>query len=290
MKIEVREEQDPLIARVILADEWEGKPMEAKQLLENIYDKWPEGKRVKFLITCGGFVVFEWPEDISRDEVGNNKNPNDKVINKLMVKAEECINSVLTEDLCKKLNEVTDYITLGIDSSKEKISTTQNYIKELHIELVFLKDLKRDKLYWTGKSYPTTKQQDGLIRIAKLETHFLNLDIGKVMVLGCHDLNIFNPRSKNAKGWRKKVNNDFKKLAQKEKPVYVLHHPHTTVKRRTWLNAWNGLTNTLQHVKYGAAGRYYELARPSSEWDDLNTVLQHTKNCNSIDFIILKNY
>jgi len=52
------------------------------------------------------------------------------------------------------------------------------------------------------------------------------------MVLGCHDLAIFNPRSKNAKGWRKRINEEFKELARREKPIYVLHHPHTTVKMR----------------------------------------------------------
>jgi len=51
------------------------------------------------------------------------------------------------------LRGVTDYITLGVDSYKEKISTTQNYINpKPHIELVFLVDLKNNKFYWAGKS------------------------------------------------------------------------------------------------------------------------------------------
>ncbi|MFQ6052226.1 MAG: hypothetical protein ACE5K4_11115 [Candidatus Hydrothermarchaeota archaeon] len=107
---------------------------------------------------------------------------------------------------------------MGIDSFKEKISTTQNYISQLHIEFVFLIDLRSKKFYWTGKSYPTTNQQNGLVRIADLKTHFFDLDIGKVMILGCHDLSIFSPRSKNAKGWRRKVNDDFKGLAKREEP------------------------------------------------------------------------
>ena len=98
------------------------------------------------------------------------------------------------------------------------------------------------------------------------------------MVLGCHDLSVFNPRSKNAMGWRRKVNDEFKNLAKKEKPIYVLHHPHTTVKSRTWLNAWSSLIKTLPSIKqYAGAGKYYEPNRKSSEWDDLDIVRYSSK-------------
>ena len=284
-EIEVREEPNPFLARVIIAGEWEGKPDEAKRLLEDIYEKWPKDKRVKFVITCGGFIQFNWPQSISRNDIGDNKNPNNQAIENLVEEAKKYAISVL-DGLNEKLRELTDYITLGIDSYKEKISTTQNYINQPHIELVFLKDLRQDNLYWTGKSYPTPTQQNGLVRIANLETHFFDLDIGKVMILGCHDLTIFNPRSKNAKGWRRNVNDDFKKLAKKEEPIYVLQHPHTTVKRRTWLNAWGCLIKTLPSVKYAGSGRYYESDRERSEWDTLDKILKDTKNTTSIDFIL----
>jgi len=283
--IEVREDPNPFLARVIIAGEWEGKPDEAKRLLEDIYEKWPKDKKVKFVMTCGGFIQFNWPQSISRKNIGDNKNPNNQAIEILVKEAEKCARYVL-DGLNEKLRELTDYITLGIDSYKEKISTTQNYINQLHIELVFLKDLRQGNLYWTGKSYPTSSQQNGLVRIANLETHFFDLDIGKVMILGCHDLTIFNPRSKNARGWRRNVNDDFKKLAKKEEPIYVLQHPHTTVKNRTWLNAWSGLIKTLPSVKYAGSGRYYESDRERSEWDTLGKVLKDTKNTKTIDFII----
>lgn len=203
-----------------------------------------------------------------------------------MVKdAEKCVKSVLTQNLRSKLRRVTNYITLGVDSRKQKISTTQNYINQLHIELVFLVDLKNNKFYWTGKSYPTQNQENGLVRIVDLNTHFFDLDVGKVMILGCHDLTIYNPRSKSAKDWRKEVNEEFKKLAQKKRPEIVLQHPHTTVKIRTWLNAWNGLKKMLSSVKiYAGAGRYHEPDR--EEYDKLDDVLKYTKFGDTIDFII----
>ena len=286
-RIQVKEDPNPFLARIIIADDWRGEPEEAKKLLENIYQKWPKSKKVKFVITCGGFIQFEWPRSVSKETIGDPKNPNDRAVNILIAEAEKSAKSVLTEDLCNKLREVTDYITLGVDSYKEKISTAQNYINQPHIELVFLVDLKNNKFYCTGKSYPTPNQQNGLVRIADLKTHFLNLDVGKVMMLGCHDLTIFNPRSKNAKGWRKDVNERFKKIAKEEKPKIVLQHPHTTVKVRTWLNAWSCLKKMLPSVeRYASAGRYYESDRNPSDYDGIDDVLSCTKHGDTIDFIV----
>ena len=152
---------------------------------------------------------------------------------------------------------------------------------------MFLVDLRNNKFYWTGKSYPTSNQQNGLIRITDLKTHFFSLDVGKVMILGCHDLTVFNPRSKNAKGWRKDVNEKFKKTAKEEEPQIVLQHPHTTVKVRTWYNAWSYLKKTLPSVKkYASAGRYYESKRKPSDYDRIDDVLAYTKCGDTIDFIV----
>lgn len=288
MEISVREDSNPFLSRVIIAGELSGNTEAAKKLLEDIYKKWPKGKKVKFIITCGGFIQFNWPKSISREDIGDNLYPKSKAVNALVEEAEKCARYVLSDGLDEKLRELTDYITLGIDSYKEKVSTTQNYISQPHVELVFLIDFKNNKYYWTGKSYPTSRQQKGLVRIFDLRTHFFDLDdVGKLMVLGCHDLTMFNPRSKNATDWRKETNEQFKELAKKEKPIYVLHHPHTTVKIRTWLNAWTGLRKLLPSVEqYAGAGRYFEPYRNRLEWDPLEDVLKNTKYGNTIDFIV----
>ena len=288
-EIEVKKEPNPFLSRIVVAGEWDGDPTEARALLEDICVKWPKGRKVKFLVTCGGFVQFDWPKSMSRMDVGDNKNPDEGAVNALVAEAENCARLVLDGGLSDKLKQFTDYVTLGVDSFKEKISTTQNYIGQLHAELVFLIDLRTNDFYWTGKSYPTSSQQNGLVRISNLKTHFFDLDVGKIMVLGCHDLAMFNPRSKNAKGWREEVNKKFKELANIEQPTCVLHHPHTTVKRRTWLNAWNSLARKLSSVKhYAGAGRYHESHRAQSEWDSLDKVLTSTKCGSSIDFVIWK--
>jgi hypothetical protein len=197
----------------------------------------------------------------------------------------------LNGGLGEQLSEVADYITLGIDSYKEKISMTQAYISELHIETVFLVNLKTNELHWTGKSYPTPGQQYGLVRITDLKTHFVKLDgIGKVMILGCHDLTMFNDRNMGNTGkWRRGIKKAFRQLAEEEKPTIVLHHPHTTVTTGTWRNGWSMIRNMLLSVQeYAGAGRYYEAPedRDKSDYSPLNEVLAVTRRRDTVDFIV----
>jgi hypothetical protein len=277
MRIETREDFGAFAARVIIADEWEGILGKAKKLLQGVCEKFPSGRRVKFLLTCGGFIQFDWPKHVSASIIGSNLDPNPEAVNALVKEAEKAVRYLLNGGLDEKLREVTDYVTFGVDSEN----------KDGSIELVSLVDLKTNRFYWTGKSYPTTDQERELVRIADLRTHFVELEgVGKVMVLGCHDLNIFSPRSRNAKGWRRKVNGNFRELAKKERPVCVLHHPHYTVKVRTWCSAWISLRKSLPFVKwYFGAGRYYKENRPREEYDLLEEVLRCTKLGDSMDFI-----
>ena len=291
MEVEIKEDSNPFLARVIITNEWKGKPEEARKLLECILEKWPTGKRVKFILTCGGFVEFEWPKDVSSQDIGDNKYPSDKVVEALVNKAEKYARFVLSKGLGKDLSNYTDYITLGIDSHKAKISTTRNYITKPHIELVSLIDVRNNKSCWTGKSYPTTKQERGLVRISNLEAHFVELkNLGKVMILGCHDLNMFNNRNwKNTGKWRKEIKTRFRALAKKENPFCVLHHPHTTVNVRTWLNAWGSLRKELQSVEqYAGVGRYYECDKERLKWDALGDVRRATRSerTDTIDFVV----
>lgn len=288
-KIEVREQSHPLLSRIIIAKDWKGRKQESKEVIEEVSNNWPKGKKVKFLITCGGFIQFDWPMSVTRRSIGDNKYPNKEAVEALVKEGDKCAKFILSNGLREKLCESANYLTLGIDSYKEKISTTHNIIGMPHIELVFLIDLKTNKYYWTGKSYPTSSQEKGLIRISDLSKHYFELsDVGVVLVLGCHDLTVFNPRSKNAKGWREKVNMDFRILARAMNPIIVLQHPHTTDSIWTWAAAWNGLKNDLPSVEiYASAGRYYNSKGERSKLED---VLKKTKKGNTIDFIIRSTY
>jgi len=200
-EIGVRDHPNPRVARIIIAGDWKGNVHEAKKLLEDVCTRFPSGKKVKIALTCGGFIQFPWPEDVSPADVRVLENPSRGVIRYLFNEAEEKVRYLLSGGLDERLKGIAEYITLGVDTYKGEISTTRRHIGGPHAELVFVVDLSRSKFYHTGKSYPTPNQQRWLVRVPDLESHFVELiGVGKVMVLGCHDLSIFNPRSKNAKG------------------------------------------------------------------------------------------
>lgn len=284
--IELREDPNPSLAHIIIAGNWNGNVDVAGKLLEDIFEAWPKGKRVNFLITCGGFITFDWPSSLSYSDIGNNKFPDQKAVKFLVEEAGKNVELLLNNQLCRKLKECSRYMTVGIDTCKSKISVTRNYINEPHIELVFLIDLENGNYHWTGKSYPTPNQEKGLVRINDLRTHFFDSDFGKVLILGCHDLTVFNPRSDaTAKGWRKNVKDEFKILSKKENPLIVLQHPHTTDSAKIWVSAWNRLRKLLPTVEeYGSAGRYFNEDKPCRA--ELIDVLAKTKHGNTIDFVV----
>lgn len=283
-EIKVKEDLNPTLARIVISGDWEGDINTSKNILHKICDKWPQSKKVDCLITCGAFLSFDWPQSIT--DVGNNKYPNEKALDMLTTLALKHCELSIDDELRKKLNSHTDYITIGIDSYKDKISLSNVSIRQLHVELVALLDLRTNKYFITGKSYPTVGQENGLVRFQDLETHFVDLPIGKVLILGCHDLNVFSPRGKvtTKKEWRKQIRENFYDIIQKEKPTTVLHHPHTTDSSKIWTPSWNELMKLAPNIeRYISAGRYFN---KNSTRSDINDVLRKTKLGNTIDFIV----
>lgn len=281
---EVITDPSPDLARIVIAGNWQGEIDDAKIILEKVVDHWPDDKRVDCLITCGAFIKFIWPADLL--EIGDNKFPDQAVVNTLISAAEKACKKLLDQEIRQKLQMYTDYITIGVDSKKDKVSLSYVSIRKLHAELVALVDLKSNKYYWTGKSYPTAGQEDGLVRIKDLSTHFVDLSFGKVLILGCHDLNIFSRRGKKTTKtkWRKDIRSSFYRLIKKEKPGIVLHHPHTTDSSRIWTPAWNELEQSTDSIhNYLGAGVYYN---ENGERSSLHEVLGKTKKGQSIDFIV----
>jgi hypothetical protein len=146
-------------------------------------------------------------------EQSDNRFLNPEAMAVLEREGRKCCERVLQAPLIKALRTHADYVTLGFDTFKEKISFAQAYIPEPHAEMVFVVDLRDGTSHFTAKSYPTPGQEKGLLRNTNLRNHFLELNGTQAMVLGCHDLTIFNPRS-DAKttGWRLNVKHKFKEL------------------------------------------------------------------------------
>ena len=282
LRFTVRADQDAAIARLIIREEWPGYPDEARALLESLVDAWPPGPRVKFLVTCGGFVQFPLSEDVPRE---GHRRDDEAALKEILARARQVAHEVVADELRGRLRERARYVTLGIDTHKDLISTTQNRITEPHAETVVVLDLDTGRCHVTAKSYPTTAQERGLLRSKDLESHFLDLDDGScVMVLVCHDLSVWNPRSRNAKGWRAQVNAKFRDLARARQPAVVLHHPHTADSKMTWRAAWISLERDLTCVKlYAGAGRHWHQDGPRSPLDE---TLALTKKGPTLDFIV----
>lgn len=272
-------DSEPWVARIVIDGVWSKKPEDAVKLLSEICDIWGgddeiRNFRTQFLMTCGGFLEFEWPSSVTRNFVGDCWNPSSGALKALFSAAEQALRRVLTHELLGRLAKLTDYLTIGVDSSKK-------------VELVSLVNTQTGYSIWTGKTYPTNAEQSGLIRVQDLKTHFINLpDIGTVMVLGCHDLNIFNNRNLEHTGLiRKTLKNDFRQLAKAKKPVVILHHPHTTPSSRTWASAWGWVRANLPSVKWYASAGRYDSEKELPLLDNTN-VLTDTKQGGSIDFVV----
>jgi hypothetical protein len=209
--------------------------------------------KARYFVTPGGFIVIPWKFQSFKEAVHEAK--------------------IWAEKLIRGIEINADCITIGIDSHSSK------NLRKPHVELV---GLKGDEWHFTGKIYPTVEQQKGLLR-SDFDSHFL--EVGeRVMILGCHDLNIFNPRSiKTAKGWRKEVSDKFRDKAKEFSPEIVLHHPHYTDSFRIWLSAWRNLERELSSVNHYASSSVYFRSR--GERSDLNKVLRATKKGDVLDTV-----
>jgi len=92
---------------------------------------------------------------VSREIIGDNKNPNSQVVEILAKEAEKYARDAL-DGLSEKLVEFADYITLGIDSIQgEDIDDSELHRSSLILNWSSWLNLTNHQLHWTGKSYPT---------------------------------------------------------------------------------------------------------------------------------------
>lgn len=279
------------LARIVIDGSWRGDSRVAQKLLGDVCEGWPRNAHVHCLSTCGAFIVFDWPEAIPKQ--ADNRFPGAEAMQKLDTIARGHLKAVLGNDLLERLRKVSDFLTVGVDSLKPKISSTDNYCSENHAELVYIVDLKTGEIIQsTGKSYPTPKQERGLFRVEDVGSHFVNLGGVCTMVLGCHDLTIFNPRSdaKASAKWRVQTKNEFKRLMKQFRPTWVLQHPHTAVSPMTWRHAWNVLSNKQKYPSiksYLGTGCYsYRDTRKGLARKPLQSVLDKTKSPDVADIVV----
>jgi hypothetical protein len=234
-------------------------------LLNKLTEIWPKGEKVKFITTCGGFIHFKFPWEKFVSKIQGEK--------EILKQARKEIKRELKGDLRNKLKKISRYLTIGIDAMEE-----QKYGGR-HIELVVWIDLKKNTMHFTGKSLPTNWQERRLIREENLESHFVKSAYGNIMLLGCHDLNFFNPRGiATARRWRRCMRNKFIKMAKDFKPKYVIQHPHYTDSNHIWKNGWAEMMHELNSVMFYCSTWKYGQFKNGRPRQKLDKVLNATTN------------
>ena len=230
--------------------------------------------RVSVIQAAGGFLIAglplegikHWPHTEPSEYASITSNV-EKILD------QHFFDKVLRTTLKKK----ADFFTFGID-----VYLFEHVDEECPscAELVATYDTQKEKIvFWTGKSYPTESEKNKLIGCPDLESHCQNLNGYRVLVLGCHDLNIFSPRSRSsiAPGSSKaQIIGEMQRLCDKFKPQIVLQHPHTTDTPNIWNAGWSGVRSFLPNVKIYSSGIYYFNKDGRQPRKPLSSVLSRT--------------
>jgi hypothetical protein len=283
--INTRGSTDARYARLAIDGAWSGDPVAARRLLGDVASMLNHGRRLTCCSTCAAFLRFEWPKALP---YRGNLEPSARELDVLVTAAESAVRRVLDADLMKRLAGHSDYLTLGVDTMKNHISTAYEVIEQPHAELVCLVDLRAGTFWWTGKFNPTSGQAATIVRWPDLQSHFVRLGDDPVMILGCNDLSAYDVRGReNARGWRQQAGTGFRALAAKFQPTVVLQHPHTTTRLWTWRNKWEQLRVDLPSVQTYLGTGAYSFGDPGwNKRDPLADVLDATAGGLILDFIV----
>ena len=254
-----------------------------EKLLEEFVSLSFKKQHFEFILTPGGFLNFDFPENLQYDiDIEKAEQNQISLFESLANKTISDFFQNISKGIFQKLKDIADYFTMGIDGF--------NPVNSQHIELVAVYDFKKEKvIHWTGKFYPTEGQKRDLIKLNDLDTHFIKLNNQNVVILGCHDLNIYSPRGQanaNPDGWKRQIANNFKNLCTQFKPDIILQHPHTTDTPNIWNLPWRTVEKELPNVRHFASGiKYYNRYGVRGE---LDKVLEKTKKGDVVDFYFEK--
>ena len=254
----------------------------ASKMLKQAVGDWP-ASRVLFAVTPGGFIQARMPEDYDGCKSWASR-PDD--FRSLIPTAEEAVWKVIDEDIRAKLATRARFLTVGVDLVPPGQSKTTGG-SDTRAELVGVVDLDEGVVVrWTGKSYPQCRQEEcALVQEPCLESHLLPVAGQRVLVLGCHDLNMFNRRARaNAKNRRRRRWLDMDNLARHFKPTMVLQHPHQT-DTSTWRQGWSGLRRYLEFDGPYASGIAY-FPQSGRARCPLEYVLRETKSEDVVDVCV----
>jgi hypothetical protein len=176
---------------------------------------------------------------------------------------------------------LTQVLTIGIDLMSDVE----------HAELVAVIDCDSgDIVRWTGKFYPTGRQEATLVQVADIGSHLLEIAGEKVLVLGCHDLNMFSERARanqNPHGIRRQRCDEMRRAIVRFEPTVVLQHPHSTDSANIWRVPWAGLTRDHPSIRTYASGiGYFNCYGPPRR--PLRDVLVGTRSESDVADVVVK--
>lgn len=257
-----RDNRSPaVVVRIVVngspfGNDWTDNSQKAREILFQAFKaaSWPPGT-AKFALTPGGLIQAPLPEDYDGAR-GWGSRPRD--FKKLLPTAQAAVDRVVSKKILRTARGHAEFLTLGVDLKQYQLNRYKKDVVATHAELVAVVEIASGKVvHWTGKSYPVAWQENKLIQ-APLESHLFRCGRDRVLVLGCHDLNMFSNRSHaTAKGMKRRRCDEMPCLAEEFKPTIVLHHPHATDSPRIWRTAWSGTRKKLSTGSTFASGIAY---------------------------------
>ena len=82
----------------------------------------------------------------------------------------------------------------------------------------------------------------------------------RVLILGCHDLNLFSPRARanqSPDGLRRARCDEMERKVARFRPTVVLQHPHSTDTPNIWRMPWLSLAREVPSIRVWASGIGY---------------------------------
>jgi hypothetical protein len=268
------------IARLVV-DGWPSPRLATleKWLYQSIKKLKTDKRRIKFLITPGGFSLGKFPKDWNGSRGWETEK---EALSELIPYAIPVVNQVISKRVLKAAKNVVQYITLNVDL---RAASTP-----LHAELITLIDVATGKsLGWTGKSYPTMNQENKLVHVTDLASHLFKVGLDRVIILGCHDLNVYSGRARaNQKvgGARYKRSRQMLEHFKRFNPTHIIQHPHGTDTWRSWNGTWKQVS--AQHPDACWASAIGYAANNGKRRAPLQDVLErtHHEGPNSLNVIV----
>lgn len=279
---------------------------DARTMLLNAFASkhWPPGHAF-VAVTPGGFVRTRLPRNYDGARGWNSRKSH---LIKLIPHARAAIDAVLDGKVIKKARKRTRLLTLGVDLNldrhKEDRTSEDHYCRpscppsHTHAELVAVVDTVSGKVVrWTGKSYPVDEQQHTLIHVEDLKSHLIHFGSERLLVLGCHDLNLLinrGPKSKHGLTRKQVRRQRMQTLAREFSPTMILHHPHSTYSPKIWNAAWGAAQSALPTARISVSGIAF-YGNPESKpnwqpWQTLNATRSATASGKGIVDVIIKGF